>query len=340
MAETIPLKSKAKLGVCPTHIKFVGGLLPDEDGRLPRTPEGVLVVVDNFATLQKMSAAPIDIAQVPFFPGLNPGDVKEMTDGIRALGIEVCFIMMIGGEDPMNPADEDAVVATLLLGIQAAKDNNVEHVSSTSIERWMIDDEVRKEGADFDAAVAQNITLHTRAYRDGGIEGSCIKNWHIEFLRGEEFQTFTDVGRAWEIIKGANKVLGKPFFKILVDAAHCGDSALDIPENQRLIKEIAANDELGIFHASAKTTRGCLTTDDGWIGALLSAAAETGKLEQVYVEVFHHADEALGALRDKVAGHGVDTTDGRTYDQVIVDGLENTARRLNNLVARGVLEAR
>lgn len=340
MSARISVKSKAKLGVCPTHIKFVGGLLPDDDGRLPRNSEGKLVLIENFETLQSKSAANIDIAQIPFFPGLNPEDVKEMTDGIRALGIEVCFIMMIGGEDPMNPTDEDAVVATLLLGLQAAKDNNVEHVSSTSIERWMIDDEVRKEGAAFDAAVAQNIALHTRAYADAGVEGSCIKNWHIEFLRGEEFQTFTDLGRAWEIIKGANKKLGKPFFKLLVDAAHCGDSSLDIPQNEQLIKDIAASDEMGIFHASAKTTRGCLTTDDGWIGALLAAAAETGKLEQVYVEVFHHEDAALEALRARVDGHGVDTTDGRTYDEVIVDGLEQTAHRLNNLVARGKLAAR
>ena len=92
-----------------------------------------------------------------------------------------------------------------------------------------------------------------------------------------------------------------------------------------------------MFHASAKTTRGCLSTDDGWIGALLAAAAKTGKLETVFVELFHHNDEALEALRNLEPGHGVDTTDGRSYNEVVADGLGDTAHRLNNLVARGFL---
>jgi|688.fasta_scaffold1153151_1 hypothetical protein len=36
-------------------------------------------------------------------------------------------------------------------------------------------------------------------------------------------------------------------------------------------------------------------------------------------------------------GHGIDTTDGRTYTQVIVDGLVDVGHRLNNLKARGIL---
>jgi hypothetical protein len=94
---------------------------------------------------------------------------------------------------------------------------------------------------------------------------------------------------------------------------------------------------MGIFHASAKTTRGCLSTDDGWVGATLLAAAKTGKLETVFVEVFRHDDPALQALRDLDSGSGVDTTDGRTYTQVVIDGLVDVAHRLNNLKARGIL---
>jgi len=90
-----------------------------------------------------------------------------------------------------------------------------------------------------------------------------------------------------------------------------------------------------MFHASAKTTRGCLTTDDGWISALLAACAKTGKLETVFVEAFHHEDEALVGLRTADPGHGVDTLDGRSYDQLVVDGLADVGRRLNNFVARG-----
>ena len=36
MAESISLKTNVELGVVPTHIKFVGGLVPDGEGRLPR----------------------------------------------------------------------------------------------------------------------------------------------------------------------------------------------------------------------------------------------------------------------------------------------------------------
>ena len=161
----------------------------------------------------------------------------------------------------------------LVAGLTAAKENGVEHVSSTSVEEWMKEGATRKEGADFDAAVAQNVAVHVRAYNEAGVEGSSIKHWHIEFLRGIEFQTFTDVGRCWAFVKAANEALGKKFFQVMVDAAHCGDSALSIPENEALIQQIAEAGEFGIFHASSKTTRGCLSTDDGWIGALMSAAA-------------------------------------------------------------------
>ena len=70
---------------------------------------------------------------------------------------------------------------------------------------------------------------------------------------------------------------------------------------------------------------------------LLAAAAQTGQLTHVLVEVFHHEDAALAPLREAVAGHGIDTTDGRSYDQVVIDGLVDTARRLNNLCHRGIL---
>ena len=68
-----------------------------------------------------------------------------------------------------------------------------------------------------------------------------------------------------------------------------------------------------------------------------SAAAKSGKLEFVFVELFHHEDPALEALRNLDPGHGIDTTDGRTYSEAVADGLEETARRLNNLVTRGHL---
>ena len=56
------------------------------------------------------------------------------------------------------------------------------------------------------------------------------------------------------------------------------------------------------------------------------------------MEAFRHDDPALQALRDAVSGHGIDTRDGRSYTQLIIDGLVETARRLNNLKARGILD--
>ncbi|MDF1863017.1 MAG: hypothetical protein P1U87_22565 [Verrucomicrobiales bacterium] len=338
MAETISLKTNVELGVVPTHIKFVGGLVPDDNGRLPRGEDGQLLVVSEMAKLTAASPVKIQSAQVTAFPGVDAGDTDDLMTSLRALDLEVHIIMMVGGADPMNPDDEDAVVEMLVSGIEVAKKYGITQIASTSIEAWMQPGATPKTGADFEAAVAQNVKVHCRAAREADVANSCVKNWHIEFLRGGEFQTFTDIQKCWEFVKAANAELGTKFFKIMVDAAHCGDSTLNIPENEALIAEIAESDEMGMFHASAKTTRGCLSTDDGWVGALLAAAALTGKLEYVFVELFHHEDPALEGLRNLDPGHGLDTTDGRTYSEAVLDGVESVARRLNNLVLRGMLK--
>ena len=159
------------------------------------------------------------------------------------------------------------------------------------------------------------------ATRRVGSPKSAVESWHLEFLRGVEFQNFTNAAKAAKVVTGINKKINKKFFKVMIDAAHCGDSDLSIAENEKVIKDLAKKDALGIFHASAKTTRGCLSTDDGWIGALLAAYAPTGKLKHVFVELFHHQDPALAPLRKAVKGHGVDTTDGRTYNRTVTDGV-------------------
>lgn len=338
MASSILLNTNIELGVVPTHIKFVGGLVPDDDGRLPRGDDGELLVVAEMARLTAASPVKVQSAQVTAFPGVDPGDTDDLMKGLRALDLEVHIIMMVGGADPMNPDDEDAVVAMLLPGIEVAKKYGITQIASTSIEEWMKPGATPKTGADFEAAVAQNVKAHCRAAREADIANSSIQNWHIEFLRGGEFQTFTSIAKCWEFVKAANVEYGSKLFKIMVDAAHCGDSELTIPENEALIAEVAAADEMGMFHASAKTTRGCLSTDDGWIGALLAAAAKTGKLEYVFVELFHHEDPALEGLRDLDPGHGLDTRDGRTYTETVIDGVVDVTRRLNNLVTRGILK--
>jgi hypothetical protein len=60
-------------------------------------------------------------------------------------------------------------------------------------------------------------------------------------------------------------------------------------------------------------------------------------MDTVFVEAFHHEDPALEGLRNLDPRHGVDTRDGRTYDQLVLDGLADVGHRLNNLVARGML---
>jgi hypothetical protein len=337
MSAKVTLKTQVQLGVVPTHIKFVGGLVPDGEGKYPRTGAGVLESVATMRELCEGARVRPTCVQIPFFASADPKEVAEMVEGLRALGLEVHFIIMVGGANPMDPADEEAVVSQLVTSLKAAVVHGIRHVSSTSIEEWMRAGESRRDGAAFEAAVAQNVKVHLRVYEEAGLRGSCVENWHIEFLRPGEFKTFTDVERGWVFVREANKALGSKFFKVLVDAAHCGDSGLSIQQNESLVARIAQAHELGIFHASAKTTRGCLSTDDGWIGALLTAAARTGELKHVFVEVFHHEDPALEPLRKLDAGHGIDTRDGRSYTEVTADGLADVARRLNNLVARGIL---
>lgn len=333
MSQKLTLKPEIALGIVPTHIKFVGGLVPDEEGKFPREEDGRLAVVAEMDRICQQSPFRPTCTQIPFFSGANEGDVEEMITGLRSLDLEVHIIMMVAGANPMDPADEDAVVEQLVGSLKAAQQHAIASVSSTSIEEWMNG----PENMDLDTAVAQNVKVHARAVRESGLLDSAISAWHIEFLRPGEFKTFTNLKRAWTFVKAVNKEIGQDFFKLLTDAAHMGNSGLSIEENQKLLAEIAEAGHMGIYHASCPTTRGCLSTDDGWIGATLLAAAKTGKLETVFVEVFHHEDPALEGLRNLEPGHGIDTRDGRSYTQITIDALVETAHRLNNLKARGIL---
>ena len=337
MHKDILLKAPVELGFVPTHAGFVTALVPGGDGRLPRNPSGELEVVAAVREVMERARVVVPAVQVPVFPGAAEGEWDKVVAELRAMGLTVHLVIMLGGVDPMDPADEDATVAQLLAALAEALRNGVKHVSATSVEQWMKEGARRKEGAEFDAAIEQLVKVHLRAYEEAGLAGSCVEAWHIEFLRPGEFQTFTELGRLWTFVRTINQRLGRDFFKCLIDAAHCGDSSLDIPANQALIAEIAAGGGLGIMHASAKTTRGCLSSDDGWVAALISAGAASGQLRQVFVEMFDHADPALAPLRQMDPRHGVDTRDGRDYTQVVADGLDQTARMLNNFVVRGML---
>lgn len=295
------------------------------------------MVVRGVREVLDRARPPIRSVQVPIFPGADEADLDMMISDLKKLGLTVHLVIMMGGGDPMDPADEDATVAKFLPLLETAKRNGVTHVGAVSVEDWMRPGAERRDGEDFEAALEQVVKLHQRVYEEAGLADSCVEAWHAEFLRPGEFVTFTDLGRLWEFVKRTNERLGRPFFRCLVDAAHCGDSALGIEENQRLVAEIAGAGALGVVHASAKTTRGCLSTDDGWVSAMIDAAARSGELRQVFVEIFHHEDDAFEGLRKLDPNHGVDTTDGRDYAQVVADGLDNLARCLNNHAARGHL---
>ena len=99
MADQITLKANVELGVVPTHIKFVGGLVPDDDGRLPRGDDGKLVVVSEMAHLTDISPVKIASAQITVFPGVDEGDTGEMITSLRDLGLKVHIMLMVGGGD-------------------------------------------------------------------------------------------------------------------------------------------------------------------------------------------------------------------------------------------------
>ena len=112
-------------------------------------------------------------------------------------GLIVHLIMMVGGASPINPEDEDKVVDMLNSGLASAKQYGVEQVSSTSFEEWMQGEP--QEGDAFEAAVAQVAKVHARCYRESDLADSCVQGWHLEFLRGGEFQTLFGLSRLYRV---------------------------------------------------------------------------------------------------------------------------------------------
>lgn len=336
MSEENLNKTNIEIGFVVTHSKFEGSLIPLPDGSLPQNSDGSLVLVDAVKRVLVLSPVKIDAVQVSLFGGTNPEDWSRIVAELADLNLGMHPVVMLGELDPMNPADEDAAARQLLNVVNFAKKENLSQLSSTSLERWMQPLSSRRNGDDFDAALAQLVKLHTRVFEEGNLENSSISHWDIEFLRPGEFATFSDLGRLWSFVKNANLSVSHHFFRCLIDTAHCGDSALSLREQQILIEEIAQEGGLGMMHASSPTTRGCLSADKGWIAPLLKAGYDSGKLEQVFVEIFHHEDPALEPLRQLVPGHGVDTTNGRGYSQIVANGLTQITHMLNSFQAKAL----
>jgi hypothetical protein len=328
--------SGIKLGILGTHLGVLEALVPSDEGLLPRDKDGEFVVVSGTKKLLELSPVKVDLIQLLSFGNTLPSEKDALITKLRELGVEPQLVMMVSGVNPMKPEDEDEAVTQLLHNINAAKRNHTTEINSTSMEPWMEGTSPSDE-KDFQDRVTQNIKLHFRAFQEADLANSCVKNWNLEFLRPGEFATFTSLEKIRPVLDGLNEKVGRPFFRALIDAAHCGDSGLSIAQNTQIISEMGANDQIGPFHCSAPTTRGCLSSDDGWVSALLTANAQTGKLPSAFVELFRHDDQAFAELRQLVPGHGVDTTMGRTYIEVVVDGLVDTVRRLNNLKNRGMI---
>ena len=215
---SIDNKTKVAVGVVPTHLKFVGSLVPDENGKLPRTRSGILKVVSGMRAICKSSPVRLKCVQVPLFPGADSKDLQDLFKGMKALKLEVHLIMMVGGANPINPKDEDAVVEMLCSGLAVAKKYKVKHVSSTSYEEWLSGKPLK--GKAYANAVQQVVKLHARCYKEAGLDKSPVQAWHLEFLRGVEFQNFTNAAKAAEVVKAINKKIRKKFFKVMIDARH------------------------------------------------------------------------------------------------------------------------
>jgi len=326
-----------KLGFVPSHLQLANTHIPDDEGELPRDDKGKLLLLKGIAETCESSPVQIDAIQIMYFPGICDRDSQELINGVLNLGLEPQLILMVGGLDPMNPADEDAATELLLSGIEVAKRLAIKHIGSTSVEAWMASPPPADE-AEFEQRKQQIIQLHKRVFTDGKMGESSIESWHLEFLRPGEMNTFTSIPSIRDVVAELNKEAGSAFFKVLVDSAHCGDGDLTREENARLIHQLAADGQFEVFHASSPTTRGCVSSDDGWVGSLLAAAATSGSLKYVIVEVFHHADPALQPLRDYDSGHGIDTSCGRSYQDIVHHNLREIALRLDNFKNRKLID--
>jgi hypothetical protein len=335
--ELLKNNTAIKLGFVPSHLILANTHIPDDNGELPRDDMGKLLLLKGIVDTCASSPVQIDAIQIMYFPGICDHDSQELIEGILKIGLEPHLILMVGGLDPMNPADEDAATGLLLNGIEVAKRHEIKHIGSTSVEAWMASPPPADE-AEFERRKQQIIQLHKRVFTDGKMADSSIESWHLEFLRPGEMNTFTNIPAIQGVVAELNKKTGSAFFKVLVDSAHCGDGDLTCEENAKLIHQLADDGQFEVFHASAPTTRGCASSDESWISSLLTAAATSGSLKYVIVEVFHHADPALQALRDYDSNHGVDTSCGRLYKEIVHHNLRDIILRLNNLKNRRLID--
>ena len=86
MDKRIKLRADIEIGVCPTHVKFVGGLVPADDGKLPRDENGELFAVAEMRRLIERSPVKIDSVQISQFNGTAADDLAEIYERLQGLG--------------------------------------------------------------------------------------------------------------------------------------------------------------------------------------------------------------------------------------------------------------
>ncbi len=59
----IALKPNLQIGIVPTHIKFVGGLVPDENGKMPRGQDGKMLISTELEHIYQTSRVAPNCAQ-------------------------------------------------------------------------------------------------------------------------------------------------------------------------------------------------------------------------------------------------------------------------------------
>lgn len=313
------------------------GLYIGEEGKLPRV-DGNLNALEEIRAVVENARVQIDVVQVPYFNGTDVVDANELLTWIKETGAEAQMILMIG-TDPMVPENRTTVINELREWLEIAKNHGVKNIAATGFEAWMSCPE--RKGEDFDAAVATLATLYADLYEELKLWESSIENIDMEFLRKGEMNTFTDIEKAAVAVRAINAELSrrwlrdKPFYRVMPDSAHMGDSELSRERNEAAMVDLASTRELGNFHYSTPTYR----WDDSasnWANAHYMSVAVRCQVWQVCWELFNPNDPILKPL--KTFWFGLDTNFGNSREAT-VRTLENMVRQLVNAHVTGQLPA-
>lgn len=81
MSAALSVKPKVASGFVPAHIKFVGGLLPDEQGNFPHEADGRLTLVAEMDRICTQSPVRPSCVQISAFRRTSEAKTAEMIHG-------------------------------------------------------------------------------------------------------------------------------------------------------------------------------------------------------------------------------------------------------------------